>query len=74
MYLSEVYGFERPDLYDAEVAPVIRAWNSVIERIRKENKGETTPTGKPIKVTDDNKKKIEEMSQQGWDAYELAKQ
>jgi hypothetical protein len=45
----------------------------VLKRIRDNAAGKTTPTGKEIKITSQNLDIIGDMSEDGYDAYELAK-
>lgn len=72
-YLKLVYDFETPEAYRNSVQGKIASWNRVIKRLQSIDKGETTPTGKKILLTDKNKIAIEEMSKEGWNATELAK-
>lgn len=72
-YLTLVYGFDRPDQYAESVKGKIASWNRVLARLKQIQSGETTKNGKPILLTDKNKAAIDEMSKDGWNAYELCK-
>lgn len=72
-YLTLVYGFAQPEDYRLVVDSKIKSWNNVLARIKKSTSGATTPTGKPILITDKNKVIIEYMVKEGHDAYSLAK-
>lgn len=71
-YLTLVYGWERPDQYSDSVKGKIASWNRVLSRIKQVNAGAETKTGKKVALTDKNKIAIEEMSKDGFDAYNLA--
>lgn len=72
-YLTMIYGFETPEAYRAVVDGKIKSWNNVLSRLKKIDAGETTPTGKPILLSDKNKIVIEAMAKEGHDAHALAK-
>ena len=71
-FLTMLYGYERPDEYAKALKPKVARWNNVLGRLKKINAGETTPTGKELKLTPKNEEAIKEMSQEGFNAYQLA--
>jgi len=70
-YLTLLYGFETPEEYRNFVSKTITARNAVLARMKKIEKGETTPTGKPIVLTDKNKVALEEIEKAGFNIKEL---
>lgn len=71
-YLTLVYGFDTPEEYRNAVQSKIASWNRLLKRLKDINEGKTTPTGKPILLTDKNKIAIDEINKAGWDAQNLA--
>lgn len=59
-FLTKIYGFSSPDEYDEKVGSKIESWNRVITRIK---------DGKDM--TDNNKEKISEMIENGFDIFKL---
>lgn len=59
-FLTKIYGYERPDQYDEEIAPLIGRWNRVLTRIK---------TGKTL--TKDNQVAIDEMAGRGFDVSKM---
>lgn len=55
-FLTKLYGFERPDLYDEQVSPLIERWNRVLGRMKE---------GK--EMTANNLEALEEAKQYGFD-------
>ncbi len=70
-YLTLLYGFETPEDYRAFVSKTVTSRNAVLARLKKIEKGETTPTGKPIVLTDKNKIALEEIEKAGFNVKEL---
>lgn len=60
-YLTKLYGFSEPEAYRALVDPKISSFNRGFSRLILSETGGTTPTGKPIKLTDGNLSAVEEM-------------
>lgn len=61
-FLQKLYGWERPDLYDEEISPLVGRWNRVLTRIR---------AGKEL--TKDNLVALEEMKARGFDVDTITK-
>jgi len=55
-FLTKLYGFERPDLYDEKYSPLIERWNRVLGRIKE---------GKDM--TDNNAQALVELTEHGFD-------
>lgn len=78
-YLTLVYGFKEPMEYSELVKGKIQRWNRVLARlkdIQEGKRGKPTkkePEGKLVTLTDNNKEAIEEMTNEGHDAYALCK-
>lgn len=78
-YLTLVYGFKEPMEYSELVKGKIGRWNRVLARLKQINEGvrgkatKKEPSGKLIVLTDNNKKAIEEMGNEGFNAYELSR-
>lgn len=70
-YLTMIYGFERPDMYDEHVKRRIDKWNRVLVRARAERDGLTTDKGNTIKLTDANKEVIDEIHNEGFEFEKL---
>lgn len=66
-YLTLLYGFDTPDDYRASVVGKISSWNRVLKRLKDVKEGKTTPSGKPITLTDKNKKALDELRAEGYD-------
>jgi len=60
-------GYESPYDFRAAVEPKIKRWNTVLSRYVRIEKGELTPTGKEIKLTDQNKDVRKEIESEGYD-------
>jgi len=79
-YLTLVYGFKEPMEYSDSVKGQVSRWNRVLARlkdIQDGKRGKPTkkePEGKLVALTDNNKSAIDEMSKDGYNAYELAKE
>jgi putative component of membrane protein insertase Oxa1/YidC/SpoIIIJ protein YidD len=78
-YLKMIYGFEQPLDYSNAVSGKIASWNRVLARIKdvaegKRNKPtKAEPLGALTKLTDKNLSVIDEMTSEGLNPYELAK-
>lgn len=55
-FLTKLYGFERPDLYDEQFSPLIERWNRVLGRMKE---------GKDM--TENNLEALKEIEQNGFD-------
>ena len=66
-YLTLLYGFETPEAYRNSVSGKIASWNRVLKRLKDVKEGKTTPSGKPITLTDKNKKALDELRSEGYD-------
>lgn len=71
-YLTLVYGFETPDDYRNSVT-FVEKWNRSLTRFAQSAIGATTPTGKPIKITDKNMEVKEEIQEAGYDFEKILK-
>lgn len=60
-YLTKIYGFEKPKEFYDKYSKIAKSWNRVLTRMRK---------GKDM--TDNNKRKIKQMKEMGFDPDKLA--
>lgn len=60
-YLTKLYGYQTPEAYRERWDRVVGQFNRVLGRIINVDMGKTTPSGKPIVITPDNQKVIDEM-------------
>jgi hypothetical protein len=70
-YLSMLYGFANPDEYRRAVEPVVKRWNNALTRYAAAEMGATTPTGKPIVISQKNKDVRQEIMLAGYNFSEL---
>lgn len=70
-YLTMLYGFKDQAHFDDQFKPVASRWNSTMTRLKKIQDGETTPTGKPMALTDKNKAALDEIRAAGYDPDKL---
>ena len=62
-YIKNIYGFENQFAFENTYKPVVSAWNRVLTRLKKGDK-----------MTDSNKKYLEEITKAGFDVEKLKKQ
>ena len=65
------YGYQNPDEYRRAVEPIVKRWNNALSRYAKAERGETTPTGKPLTITPKNKEVRQEIIEAGYDFEQL---
>jgi hypothetical protein len=70
-YLSMLYGYKNPDEYRRAVEPQVKRWNNVLSRYAKIERGDLTPTGKPMKLSPQNIEVRQEIIKSGYDFNEL---
>lgn len=72
-FLTMLYGYEKPMDYSDAVKGKVARWNRLLARLKQIESGVLTKTGKATVLTDKNKMAVDEMSQNGFNAYELVK-
>jgi len=70
-YLTMLYGYKSPDEYRRSIEPTVLRWNNALTRYAKIERGDLTPTGKDMKLTDQNKEVRKEIIASGYDFSEL---
>lgn len=71
-YLQFLYGFKNPEDYRDAVKFVLR-WNRALSRYALAEQGKTTPTGKKIEITANNKAVAAEIKKAGYSFEECLK-
>jgi len=69
-YIS-MRGYKSPYDFRKSVEPRIKRWNTVLDRYAKIERGDLTPSGKTMKLTDQNKDVRKEIISEGYDFSEL---
>lgn len=66
-YLTMLYNFKDQAHFDDTHKPTVARWNRTMGRLKEISEGGTTPTGKPLLLTDKNKLALDEMRSAGFD-------
>ena len=70
-FLHMLYGYKEPADFADRQKPIVDRWNRALTRLKDIRDGKTTPTGKPIVLTDKNKAALDEIRAGGWEPERL---